>query len=882
MYYFKNIKTILFALIVVLSGCNSEDNINTDSPSEDALLTISFRDKATASNSKTTVNQELTKESLSFFLFQKKENGTDEFVFSPQQDRTSISKDLSSEHTYKIKCKIPDKDYGTIYLMALKDYKGPKPIARQSSESFSKTNLINLYSGILNTQNHTLYGTSEFKTNRRFISTSLKLINPLAKINLSVDETLYDATNHNYKIKNIASVRVYRSYDRSAIYIDPANLNSSGDVLRPTIPSDVKYNMNNGQSTSSIEEADKSPLLYDLSSSPATTYNDAIFIPEVKHTPKQLRKDVTSVVVGVYLENPEYAGQQRYYRADFAKYDDGDPTPQEFYSILRNHSYSFIFAGAKTPGTEEPEEALNAKSSLWLNLEVWNDQELSSVINGEYYFSMKSSDIKLPFTEGSSITIPYKTNINGDLNSSMKLTWDNGTSNENEYFEAYLNTQTKSIVITTKAENTDQQRTATLHINLMNHAFRVKVYQAERRPNFYISPTNYTVSGVYVRNQALIEGTHTLRVRLYAKTKNEKLNGLTYALSASEIEGVYIEETIGTFDNVMVDAQNGLDYQDVVLNIKGLSTRAKNKRLTVLATGQEESYLNAIIPFAYTPKKILGLYGSSSKNKLSDSSSFIKLITNTVNYGTATNSTVKAEQITYRESSDNNLAALIQSEKPDVIIWGDGYSLNRDQTIALKNFMTQRNELGAPGIVLAFNANPTHVISLFTILGVTSGTPKAISLNTKFNTITPNRGDYLHNRYRLPVYDWDLGVNGSFGALGTKYIKLDPDNSTSLTNLSFGEVLKYTGNVPFGKKTDKFDYATSACRLASLPLFWVGANKFLSEEQWLFDSDNRLANEGEVKYTASKELYSMRLTTNSVFFANLLEWAFYTSEYGLK
>ena len=64
MYYFKNIKTILFALIVVLSGCNSEDNINTDSPSEDALLTISFRDKATASNSKTTVNQELTKESL--------------------------------------------------------------------------------------------------------------------------------------------------------------------------------------------------------------------------------------------------------------------------------------------------------------------------------------------------------------------------------------------------------------------------------------------------------------------------------------------------------------------------------------------------------------------------------------------------------------------------------------------------------------------------------------------------------------------------------------------------------------------------------------------------------------------------------------------------
>ena len=69
---------------------------------------------------------------------------------------------------------------------------------------------------------------------------------------------------------------------------------------------------------------------------------------------------------------------------------------------------------------------------------------------------------------------------------------------------------------------------------------------------------------------------------------------------------------------------------------------------------------------------------------------------------------------------------------------------------------------------------------------------------------------------------------------------------------------------------------------AHLPFIHHPESEDYLEEQWLFDSDNRLANEGEVKYTASKELYSMRLTTNSVFFANLLEWAFYTSEYGLK
>ena len=96
---------------------------------------------------------------------------------------------------------------------------------------------------------------------------------------------------------------------------------------------------------------------------------------------------------------------------DFAEYTKGEIGPKSFRSVLRNHIYNFTLGGAQTPGTGDPDEALTAPSSLWLDLQVWNQEDISSIVNGEYYFRMESSDIKLGYQAGSSISIPYKTNI---------------------------------------------------------------------------------------------------------------------------------------------------------------------------------------------------------------------------------------------------------------------------------------------------------------------------------------------------------------------------------------------------------------------------------------------------------------------------------------
>ena len=880
--YIYKLKNILFALILVFSGCNSTDfdsaSIETD---EVTTINISFKDEGVQTRSNSgQADSSLSKETLSFFLFKKDEQGDTRFLLAPDMDKVTVSKDNTQENTYNISFKIPDARYGKVLMVALKNYEGPNPSKLQSNPEFCEANLIANYKDLIQDNNVVLYGDTEFDGNKKNINAKIQLINPLARVDINIDHSKFPEAIYTYTVKSIASVRVYRPQSQSSLYYNHTHLNTQGSIIKPNVPVTSKYYLSNGQASSDLAEADKLPIIYDLSNAPVTEYENHILLSEIENKEDAQRKDVASIIVGVYLENPEYAGQQRYYRLDFAEYTKGEIGPKSYRSVLRNHIYNFTLGGAQTPGTGNPDEALTAPSSLWLDLKVWNQEEISSIVNGEYYFRMESSDIKLGYQAGSSISIPYKTNIKEDLSSIIELVWGDNSTVDNQHFTASVNTINQTITIETKAENTTaQQNTSELHLRIMNHAFKLKISQMDRRPDFYISQTAYTVNGVYVRNKPLIEGEHTVTVRLYARNKNEVIKDLKYELSATEIEGIYIDNIIGIFDNVQVD-ERGVQYQDITLNIKGKSTYPKNKRLTILAIGKEESFLNANIPYAYIPKKVLGLFGTSSANKLSSNTNFKKLISSTENYGLENSSKVKAEEIIYMETSSNNLAAEIQANKPDVIIWGDGYTLNQDQATALKNFMTKRNDLNGPGVVLAMNANVSSVSTLFSQLQVNQGSISNISMSHNYNSISPGSQADTQDRYRLPVYDWDLGVSGSFGELGTRYIQL-PSNSISLTNLKFEYVLKYTGNLAYGQNKDKYDYAVSSCRLSHYPLFWVGSNSFLDNKQWKFEG-NKIVNTPTTEYNSSGEIYKMKLTTNSIFFANLLEWAFKTSEYGLN
>lgn len=881
MRYIFKIKTLIILFLVILSGCISDDVADTNIKSSDRWLSVSFASGALAT---TRVSDEVpNRDNLSFFLFREDNSGETSFVFTPEKAKVSVISDATRPGIYSVKFKIPDVDYKRAYLIVLQNYTGPNPNRGESAADFAEGNLVNSYSGLISQYNLPLYGAVSFPVNKMMISTSVTLVNSLAKINIVVDDQLYDASKHNYKINTIGSIRIYRTLDKSSVSYSPENMNVAGYAVKPTIPEGAVFNLNNGTSAS-IEEADKSPLLYNLDT-PVTQYENKIYIPEKFHKSQELRKNVATIVVGVYLDDPEYMGKQRYYRIDFAKYEEGVLAPTEFYSILRNHLYKFSLAGAKDPGTEDPGEALTAESSLWLNLVAWQQDNMDSVINGDYYLKMQSSDVVLAYEQGSVFEIPFETNIPNDLSTAIGLKWGDNNETDNAHFSASVDAGNNKIIITAKQENaTATPIEENLHITVMNHAFNFKIIQKDKRPDFYISQTNYTVSGVYVRNQQLEPGKHTIRVRLYARNRTEDLRNLRYSLSAPEVEGIYIEPTSGLFDAVNIDPNSSLQYQDITLNVSGISSHAKDKRITVLAEGKEISFLNATIPFAYIPKKILGLFGSGSVSGLKNMPNFNKLISSEENFGLTMSSAVKSEPITYVESFNTNLAAVIQAEQPDVIIWGEGYTMNIDQAIALQKYMLKRNELNAPGVVIAINSDYNQVLTLFNTLGLIDNgvTPENVSMSHTYGDITPGYTTDTHSRYRLPVYDWDLGVEGSFGAVGTRYIQLKESSSIAIKGISFGETLKYTGNLAFAQRRDPYDYAVSSCRFASIPLCWIGDKHFLvAQNQWIF-SGNKLINLPPLTYTSEDDNYTMKLTTNSIFFANLLEWAFHTSEYGLN
>ena len=687
-----------------------------------------------------------------------------------------------------------------------------------------------------------------------------------------------------FEMLDISSVRIYRTWNRSTYYVDSNHLSGAGTVTTPTIPENVEYNLHTGRATSSITEADKDPLLYDFSSSPIREITNHIYIPEAQHTSDAKRDQVVAIVVGVHLNNSTLENEERFYRIDFANYNKGSLEPTEFFSILRNHSYLFQLSGAMDKGEATPEEALHAKSSLFIDIIAWEEFSVEVVNNGQYSFGIEVSDIILNEKVDSSIQIPFKTNLSdGELKESFIFKW-NDNKEMSETFDIQININRRNIVIKTKKENnTNHPIKEILYLTVLNHVFTFDVTQVNRTPDYIISQRNWKINGVYVRNKPLEPGINTAQIRLYAANNEVNLKGLPYSIEAKEVEGVFVKAE-GVFDNIQIE--NGLQYQDITIDIEGVSSKPKNKNLTLVTNGYTASFLNLEIPYAYRSKTIVGLFGHTSSNKLSTNANFKKLFRTSENFGVANHSTVKVEQVDYIESESSDIQSLIDTHKPDILILGEDYHiLSPNQLSSLLNFINTRNDLGAPGVIIFMNTSPT-ITNFLNDLGAATNSTNIETLKIRsFDAIHPQDDGNTDYRYHLPVYDWDKVVNGAFGSLGTKYIQLS-EKAIGITNLRMEKVLKFTGNLPFGKKhysnDRRVDYATSSLRLADYALLWVGSDDFLASNQWLYNSD-KLVNRFALTYSSTvEENKKMVYCNNSLFFANALHWAMHTSEYGLK
>ena len=875
--YYINIKTLLLTLLLALIGCTSNDELDTIDLNT-SQLSVKFITRDSISSNTRSKNTQLDAESLSFFLFHEINPGETSFVFTPESSRVSIEKIPNTSDKYLANFKIPGRNYGDIQLLVLANYEGRNPNLGESIDDFNENNLIITHSGKIGSDNKPMWGVTTFNTGTNAIETEVTLLRSLARVNIAITDAKDDSE---FDIQSITSVYVYRTLNKSTFYVDEGNLSIGGEATSPTIPANAEYNLNNGGSTASISEAEQEPLFYDFKNAPITECLNTIYLPENFHESDALRNEVVTLVVGLNIKGKGEESQERFYRMDFAHYDKGDLKPKDYFSILRNHSYLFQLQGVSTEGEPNPEEALKSKSSLWLEVKKWEDNSIESINNGHYFFGIESSTIELSHEKNSEIIIPFKTNIpEADLSEAIIAAW-NGVDPTSSAFEMFVDVYNKTITIHTKNANpTAEPIIHDLSLTVLNHVFSFEVMQLHKTADYIISQTfDNEVNGVYVRNQELVSGVHTATVRLYATDKSVDLTNLRYTFKAEPVQGIFAK-VVGLFDDVKLE--NGLQYQDVTFDIQGMSTEPKNKILTLVTDGISATFLNLEIPYAYRTKTILGLFGNSNPNRLSNNTNFKKLINSAPNFGLDQTSVIKSEPIKYVESSSTDILDLIRTHNPDVIIWGAGYSLNATQISHLKNYVNNLNDLNAPGVVLGMNTS-SDIISMLSALDATSGQSGMLSLNNdNWGVITPSDDALTHYRYRLPVYDWDRAVNGLFGPVGTKSTQMKSTDKC-VTSLRMEKVLKYTGNLPFAQSRNRYDYGFSMFRLAENAFFWVGSDEFLSDNQWTFSGDKLINCDDQVyESTRTEPIYNLRLTDNGFFFANLLDWAFHTSEYGLR
>lgn len=870
----RHIALFLFSLLFAWS-CTDTDGMKSIGNGDDLPLKITMSSDLLKAPQQETV----TKNNLQIYYFKKDKSG--QYLFAYESDPNDLQVTSKSNGVVEIETTVNFSRGSEVKFMILTDYNGAAPTVGQSLDDLN-TVLTYSLSGVWNSTNSIpMSGEGEFTADSKIISTKVTMIRSLAAVDIILD------TNDTspYEFKALKSVRVYRTKNEVALAVPSNHIDAEGEVIKPTEVSGALYNLMSGGSTSNLSDAEKEPLLYNVSGN-STKLENQIFIPESYHATAASMGKVVTMVIGVQTTH-EGKNKDYYYRIDFGEYDDDNSSsPLPFYSILRNHRYVISVIGANDPGYETPEEALTTKSSVWVKVESWNDMASDTEFNGQYNFKMDSSDVSLNEDEGDEVDVYFETNIPaGDLSNAITFSWGDEKAVDSQYFEAFVDEDKSAITVRTKTQNTTQtifREVMTVHV--FKQEFKVNVHQGEKLPDYVLSQRIFKVNGEYVVGKKLDPTKNTISLRLYAREADTQLNGLAYHLKAIPVGGIYIDYQ-GIFKNLQFDDELKLYYEDITVPVLGIATDAKNKILSIVTDGYRYSLLNVEIPFALTKKVVLDFYGEETTGK----ENLDKLI-NSGDYSLNVGARVFIEGVELIHTQSTDMAGEIQRYNPDVIIIRNKYPFTSDHFDSLSQFMFKRNKYRASNSVIVLSANSAMVDFMNKYDIMSSGTIHDINLvdytgNRKllYNPITPVVEDVnTKYRYKLSTYAENYVVHGPFGSLGERYIALSKD-SKYIFKMSSSTIFKYTGGSPFAAQDITRDYGVSMFSSIVTNLFWVGSDGFIDSEQdkWMFNSQGKIIDYNAADYTfkSPSETYPMVLTSNGVLFANVLYWAFYNSEY---
>ncbi|MDR1877295.1 MAG: hypothetical protein LBQ84_06690 [Flavobacteriaceae bacterium] len=243
-----------------------------------------------------------------------------------------------------------------------------------------------------------------------------------------------------------------------------------------------------------------------------------------------------------------------------------------------------------------------------------------------------------------------------------------------------------------------------------------------------------------------------------------------------------------------------------------------------------------------------------------------------INFGTTDESKINTEGFDHykRVNTASTLETALKAiDKPDIVIYGYGFSLTAAANNALVDYLNQG------GVVILF-AETTIVEDLM----------EKIFNNTAigYQAHAPSGGLYQLSN------DNDVILNGPFGDIRGK-IWGDDGTGIYLSNLPAGDITAYSGSTALNTTTS-YSAGVSMFKHNTLNLFWVGDGGFIASgniESGIPTSNinNPFATNSDYKpvirpsYGAAGNGYYLGSTNvvNSILFANVLAWALDRAEY---
>lgn len=700
----------------------------------------------------------------------------------------------------------------------------------------------------------------------------------------------------NFKIK---SVRVYRTKNKA--YVATDKILGNVPATAPNIPSDAKYNLSTP--SDDIEEADKEPLVYELSTA-ADKYVREIYIPEsfdVGGSVSPTMDNVPCLVIGGYY-GAGNTTEETFYRADFAQYEDSKVA--EYKSILRNHRYIFNIRSVTSPGFKEPEKALNSiTTKMKLEVEAWNEIPLNFYLQGNYFFSVDKREVWLEAQPvGNKQDVVYKTNLTLQENKNIEWKWASSGTVVSDKFDLFFDLQNKKIEFKAKGTNiggggiTADVLQDILIVTVENLEFTIVVNQKAVNIDYKLNCDKTVVHGKY-REGIPLNDTHYIEVEIYS-TNSEDLHGAEIEIVTETRKGVYFEykNTLSTHGTSFTLRLQGYgtpvkDLNDPISpdTADGILTRIDQLEIRTNSIHPDVCYTTII--FGYKTKKILAIGANASFRygyQLEPNTGSRAFVDASINFGVAPNSTVTIEQfpddypvasargnafhIEYMTSGKGmtlesiNIAELqnyLNNFKPDIILTGQAIRFDAASIKAIADFVNKN------GVLLMFNEFYPSAASINAMVGeivgqTLTGEDEFLISQSKFIFTLP---------VVSPLNEEDKILNGPFGDLRGKTWATDGYCLHGFSGLPMGDIVVYNTR-PEGGEPCFFRYTKK-------PFVFIGDGGFISNHRGYIGPAYTGAYDycpfaiNDVYQPIARTNYIRKNTEieNSRLFGNILTWA---------